>query len=257
MINEYFTLESPNSQSTLDCLGAKWISKVPLKNVNSGHIPLFEDGRMDWLTKRIDVSGKQVLELGSFEGGHTFMLANAGASVTGVESNSLSFIKSLLGKELLQYQAQFLYGDILRYLETCNFYDIIVASGVLYHMENPVEMLCRVAKKTNRVFIWTHYFDSNFRNWNSEVVDRLADKFLDAGERAEFGDFSYPVITQKYLESLDLREFCGGPTEKSAWMFREDILDLLTHLNFKNIEIVMEKVDHKHGPSFAIYAEKS
>lgn len=257
LINEFYTVEAPNTQITLDMLGAKWISHVPVENSKTGDIPLFDDVRIQWLCERLNVSGMKVLELGSFEGGHSFTLSKNGAIVTGIESNSLSFMKSLIAKEILNHEAKFLYGDLLKYLETSENYDLIVASGVLYHMENPVELLCLIAAKTNKVFLWTHYFDPDVTNWNLEMAKRLGDKFAYDGEVSAYLNFEYPVVTQRYLESLELKEFCGGPTEKSSWMFRRDIIDLLKKLGFNNLEIIMENVDHKHGPSFAIYAEKS
>jgi hypothetical protein len=49
LINDFFTLDAPNTQATLDLLGVKWISKVPLEKISSGKIPLFEDARIDAL----------------------------------------------------------------------------------------------------------------------------------------------------------------------------------------------------------------
>ena len=256
LLNDFFTLDAPSNQMTLDLLGAKWISHVPAENSITGNIPLFEDGRIQWLVEKVKISDLKVLELGSFEGGHSFLLSKNGANVTGVESNSLSFMKSLIAKEILNHDAKFLYGDLLKYLEMCDDYDLIVASGVLYHMENPVELLCRIALKTNRIFLWTHYFDPDVKNWNKEAAERVGDKFALGGDIATYSNFSFPVVTQSYLESLQLKEFCGGPTDKSSWMFRGDIIDLLKKLGFGRLEVVMENIDHIHGPSFAIYADK-
>jgi hypothetical protein len=256
LINDFFTVEAPNTQITLDLLGVKWYSHIPVENSKTGDIPLFDDGRIQWLCEKVNVSGMKVLELGSFEGGHSFLLSKYGANVTGIESNSLSFMKSLIAEEILDHEAKFLYGDFLKYLDVSENYDLIVASGVLYHMENPVELLCRISEKTNKLFLWTHYFDPDLANWNLEVAERLGDKFAYDGDFSVHSNFSYPVVTQRYLESLQLKEFCGGPTEKSSWMFRNDIVDLLAKLGFDHLDVIMENVDHKHGPSFAIYAEK-
>ena len=256
MKNEFFTQSGPSNQSTLDLVGANWISKVPLKHTTSGSIPLFEDGRIDWLTSRVEIDGFEVLELGSFEGGHTFMLNNAGGNVTAIESNSLSYLKSLVAKELLGFKAKYIYADFIQFLDNCDNFDLVVASGVLYHMENPVELLYKISLHTNRIFIWTHYFDNDFSKVNNEFSLRIHDKFTVANEIASYGNFSYSVVTQKYLESLDLKEFCGGPTEKSSWMFKDDIIDMIHKLGFDTVEVVLENADHKHGPSCAIYAER-
>lgn len=256
-MNEYFTSEAPSSQLAIESVNAAWISRLPIEGTVSGVIPLFEDSRINWLTERLELNGKSVLELGSFEGGHSYMLAKAGAEVTAIESNSLSYLKSLVAKEILGYEAKNLYGDFLSYLPSASNFDLIVASGVLYHMENPIELLCEIASKTSRVFLWTHYFDNDYRDWNPNLLTRLKDKFAQKGKVVEHKNFKYPVVTQYYLESLNLKEFCGGPTEQSAWMYRSDIIELLGKLEFDLVEIVFENREHQNGPSFAIYAEKT
>jgi SAM-dependent methyltransferase len=256
MINEYFTTEAPSIQLALDTINTNWVSKLPIVDTVTGEIPLFDDARMHWLVDRVNLRGKTVLELGSFEGGHSYILSKTGAEITAIESNSLSYLKALVAKDILGYRAKNLYGDFLEFLPSAPKFDLIVASGVLYHMENPVKLLCEIADKTSKIFLWTHYFDSNFQDWNPEVLVRLEDKFAIDGKFSEFKSHRYPVITQSYLESLNLKEFCGGPTERSAWMYRADILKLLAELGFKTIEVIMENREHKHGPSFAVYAEK-
>lgn len=73
MDNMYFVKSAPSDQVTLD-IGGTWVSKVPLSGTSTGLIPLFEDQRIHWLANRINISGKKVLELGSFEGGHSYIL---------------------------------------------------------------------------------------------------------------------------------------------------------------------------------------
>ncbi len=36
-------------------------------------------------------------------------------------------------------------------------YDLIVASGVLYHLRDPLSFLERAAAATDALFLWTHY----------------------------------------------------------------------------------------------------
>ena len=36
---------------------------------------------------------------------------------------------------------------------------VVVASGVLYHMMNPVELIARISNIADAVYLWTHYFD--------------------------------------------------------------------------------------------------
>ena len=38
-------------------------------------------------------------------------------------------------------------------------FDICFASGVLYHMRNPAELIALIARATDRVLLWTHYME--------------------------------------------------------------------------------------------------
>jgi hypothetical protein len=56
-------------------------------------------------------------------------------------------------------------GDFGRYLEQCDEkFDVLIASGVLYHMSEPVRLLENAAKVTNHIGLWTHYYDPEIIN---------------------------------------------------------------------------------------------
>jgi hypothetical protein len=111
----------------------------------------------------VDVFGSlqefDVLELGSFEGGHSYQLEKFNVrSLTCIESNPQSFLKSLIIKDAMHMRASFLFGDFLQYLAQCKkTFDLIFASGVLYHMEDPLNLLHLIAQHTDRVFLWALY----------------------------------------------------------------------------------------------------
>ena len=58
-----------------------------------------------------------------------------------VESNKQAFLKCLIVKNILQMdKVEFKYGDFVSYLEsTAELFDFIIASGVLYHLKNPIK----------------------------------------------------------------------------------------------------------------------
>ena len=66
-----------------------------------------------------------------------------GASVVAVESNTRAYLKCLVVKELLDLQrCHFLLGDFVPYLqETPERFELLLASGVLYHSPDPLAML--------------------------------------------------------------------------------------------------------------------
>ncbi len=45
------------------------------------------------------------------------------------------------------------------YTQLDKTYDIVFASGVLYHMEKPIELLDLISRVSDKIFIWTQYYD--------------------------------------------------------------------------------------------------
>ena len=153
--SKIFELRSPSNQTGIDVFRGNWASDLSsLLGVNgTGPSPLFtQDGRpkafADAFGNGGSLSGMNILELGPLEGGHTYMLEQLGASnVTAVESNIVSWLKCLVIKELLELQrSKFLLGDVLAYLSVCDTrYDAVMASGILYHMADPVTLIERIS----------------------------------------------------------------------------------------------------------------
>ena len=57
-------------------------------------------------------------------------------------------------------KVEFKYGDFVSYLEsTAELFDFITASGVLYHLKNPIKALELILSKSHSVLIWTHNYD--------------------------------------------------------------------------------------------------
>jgi hypothetical protein len=250
---------APSPQNALDIFRGEWSSKLPapLAELNAGAIGLFNDDRLQWFVTEIGgVKGKSVLELGPLEGGHTYMLEKMGAAeVTAIEANSRAFLKCLIVKELLNLQrAHFLFGDFIEYLRQPgpNF-DIGLASGVLYHMRNPAELIGLLAQRcTKHLLLWTHYYDGTVIKANPA----LAPKFGES-RPAEYAGFRHTLYRQEYQQALDWSGFCGGSAPESAWMSRADVLACLKYFGFVDVRISFDAPDHPNGPSFALVATRS
>src|SRR5215212_97505 len=165
-ILDAYVHSAPSAQNAIDIFKGEWASRFPAAlgtPVEAGGIPLFEDGRIIWAINELGgIQGNRILELGPLEGGHSYMLELYGAaSVISIEANTRAYLKCLIAKELLDMKrVKYLCGDFIEYLKTsAEQFDMIMGSGVLYHMRNPVELLSLLAGHTNRLFLWTHYFD--------------------------------------------------------------------------------------------------
>jgi 2-polyprenyl-3-methyl-5-hydroxy-6-metoxy-1,4-benzoquinol methylase len=230
----------------------EWSSIIP--GLGLGSAALFEDGRVEWLFQQCGgLSGKTVLELGPLEGGHSYMMAKAGAArIVGIESNTRAFLKCLIVKNALNFQAEFQLGDFRPYLNnTDDKYDFILACGVLYHMIDPEQLLIDMARVSPRLGLWTHYYDR-------DVImgrDDLRAKFADQPEVVRVGKRELKKCQQQYLAALKWKGFCGGAAPTSNWLSRDSLLGLLEDLGYE-IKIGQEELDHPNGPCILLYGER-
>ncbi len=205
-----------------------------------------------------DVGGSRVLELGPLEGGHTWMLEQRGARVTAVEANHSAFLRCLTVKNLLGMSSEFLLGDFARALPAGGPWDMVVASGVLYHMVEPDRLVADVAAASDRVFLWTHYFLDDPSAWHPDAAGRIGTKWrTDEEVQRRCNGVDLRMVPMRYEEALGWTGFCGGPERYSLWMRRQDLLDLLRSFGFDDVRIAFDRPDGPNGPSFAVLAVRS
>jgi hypothetical protein len=174
------------------------------------------------------------------------------AAITAVEANTRSFLKCLIVKELLNLRnVKFLCGEAVAYLKTNpGRFDVVIASGVLYHMTNPVELLDLIAKTTDRLFLWTHYYDVEIMAGLPESEQRFTD-----AQPCEHAGFRHTLHRREYLSDIRDSRFFGGTSPHSQWMERADILGALRHSGFRDLRIGFEERQNQGlGPSLAIAA---
>ena len=182
------------------------------------------------------------------------MFQNKGAKkVISIEANSRAFLKCLCIKEVLELDiVEFKLGDFVAYLENDDSkYDLVFASGVLYHMEEPIQLLKLISEVSDRLFIWTHYYDQ-------EVISNREDlrqKFNPLSS-FEYDGVSYEYSTQAYQDSLEWTGFCGGTKPISKWLTRDSIMRALEQYGFNDIQINFDHLDHQNGPAFALCARR-
>jgi hypothetical protein len=217
-------------------------------------MPLFQDPRIDWAVRTLGgVEGAAVLELGPLEGAHSWMLEQRGAaSVTAIEANRRAWLKCLVMKETLgMTRTRFLLGDFVEYLRTPPEprFGAIIGSGVLYHMRDPVTLLYRLSRATDRLFLWTHYYDAEMIRQRPHVEARMG-----APVEHTVEGFRHTLHPQWYQASRFKRSFCGSGEETPRWMERQAILDALRTFGYDRIETGLEEPDHVTAPCFAVAA---
>lgn len=256
-ILEAYSSRPPDPQNALDIFDGEWASRLPppFHTLRAGDALLFDDARLRWaITLLGSIQGQRVLELGPLEGGHTYMLDRAGAAdVLAIEANTRAYMKCLIVKELLRLpSSRFVCGDFVSYLRsTTDRVDLVVASGVLYHMVHPVEIIARIASISDAVFIWTHYYDADVLGRSSATAHRVV-----VGEDAIYEGFQHRLHRHEYLTALNHPGFCGGSRPFAHWLTRDHIVGALRHFGLTRIETAFEQTDHPNGPAFCVLARR-
>jgi hypothetical protein len=253
-INSHFVDWFPRSENAFRIFEGEWSSKLPGFDLG-GQAALFEDGRISWFEEKLgSFAGKRVLELGPLEGGHTMMLTQRGADVLAIEANQRAFLRCLSVKEVFGLsKAHFLLGDFLKYLASNPpRFDFVLASGVLYHMLDPIGFLQSVAAVADTIGLWTHYFDFAAFAERPQVPTNFA---LEP-RRVQTGMREVELYDHKYLDALNWTGFCGGTRSGSVWMTRDGILGVLEDAGFM-VETGVEQRDHPNGPAFCVFARRT
>ena len=139
----------------------------------------------------------------------------------------------------------------MKWLEaTPKRYDLIVASGVLYHSHDPVRLIELMCEHGDAVYVWTHYFD--------EVAMPPGDlrrvPFSEKVETRVCRGIEARLHERSYFKAWRDPAFCGGIQDRHFWVDREDILRLFDGLGFDVVRIGDEEPHHQNGPCFSLLA---
>jgi SAM-dependent methyltransferase len=242
----------PSNQTAVDVLSGHWVSSFPPETGISGDgIPHFDpavDTRVALVSSVFDLRGKSILELGPLEAYQTKHLFDAGAEVTAIEANDISYLKCLVVKEIFGLHARFLHGDFTEFLNASDeMFDVIWASGILYHHMDPLHLLRLMCARSSALFVWTHY-------WSKDHA--VAAEFDDAQDATRSIDgFSARYHTRGY-GGKKLSGFSGGLDAQAVWMERDEILGFVKRHGFK-ILVESNSPDAPPGPAMLFFASRS
>lgn len=257
MIEPGYCGDIPHGQTAVDIFKGLWKSKFPQgTGIEAGNVESFEDRRISWIEEKLGtLGGMKILELGPFEGYHTWQLSKLGcSSITAVEGNNINFLKCLVVKEVLDVKAKFLFGDIGKFLDdTWEHYHLCVACGVLYHQVEPLRLIRNIARKADAVFLWTHFFDArifeNIHLYPHFSPKHSIDKGLDGYHCLHY--------CRRYGHKRGIPAFFSGGNESYAyWLLKDDILEYLRVVGFSDITIRRVNMEHKAGPAISLLATR-
>ena len=252
---ERYVTAAPSHQNAIDSVPGWSTAFPPEFGLTAGALQTHDDARMHWALECFgSVIGKRLLELGPLEAGHTAILEKAGATIDAVEANQLAYMRCLITKEVVGLtRSHFWLGDFVKWLEDPGkTYDLIVASGVLYHMKDPLHLIDLIAQRSSAVYFWTHLVDEDAMPPGD--ARRLV--FAPEAEIHDFHGMKVRAYRRTYLQAPKNPAFCGGLEDDHRWLNRDDLLAALRAVGFTDIRTTHDQPDHQFGPALSIYAGK-
>jgi SAM-dependent methyltransferase len=249
---EKFEQRFPAHQNAIDLFKGRWASDLGdiLPGAVSGDARHFgpDEPRVEHAIKHFGKDGKlsqqRILELGPLEGGHTFGLERAGADVLGIEGNAEAYLKCLIVKEITKMKSEFLLGDFSSYLrETKERYDVVFASGVLYHMSKPLDLIEQIAKVTDKCLLWTHVY--NPEKDTGPKRSRLSDD----------NRYGKPIKRWSlvYGSQQGSGRYWGGLDDTAVWLEREGLFDAFRANGFNQFDELPQTNPYHETIQFAAW----
>lgn len=198
------------------------------------------------------------LEVGPRDGYHTYALEKAGANVIAIEQNFENYLRCIQVKNQYDMRAKFLYGNVADLIENLDRkFDLTFLSGVVYHFKDPVDLVKKLLRKSNRAFVWTHYFDEELIKNNISINrkgSRLRDLFSGVTE-IQYDGKTYRYHKLSYQEE-DFRDgsFSGGVDHYASWLEKDQLLSIFVDEGFDIFHL--KTMDHSGGPAIQFSAKR-
>jgi len=99
-----------------------------------------------------DLAGRTVLDIGCNAGFYSFAARLRGArSVLGLDYQPHYVNQALLLRDILGLDIEFRQSDGHELTEQAGVYDVVLNTGVIYHLQNPMDFLTKMARITREV----------------------------------------------------------------------------------------------------------
>jgi len=198
-----------------------------------GAISAIGDARVDQFF-RFAPEAATILELGSLEGAHTFILAQRPGvkRVLALEGREFNLRKARFVQELLHVSnAEFAQANLESSdLAAFGKFDAVFCSGLIYHLPEPWKLISQLPALAPNLFIWTHYA----ADADTEIVsDGLRGKIHPEGGAAE------PL---------------SGLSPTATWLTLGSLITSLTKSGYGSVHVIDNDLSHANGPAVTIGA---
>jgi hypothetical protein len=215
------------------------------------------DPRPLWCSETFtNFSKMTVAELGPADGYNTAGLERLGAKrVIAVEGNVDAFLRCLILKNALNLRAKFFLGDFNRLFEVSELkHDLLYASGVLYHLPDPLKFIEDASQNSKNLFLWTHFYDQ-------ESVDKIENEsYCFRDKITEVRSFRGRQVTYHRrvydTDHVASAGYIGGLKEAASWISREDLFAALDLCGYEIKKVVEDPFAPGRMPAVNILATK-
>jgi hypothetical protein len=126
-----------------------------------------------------------------------------------------------------------------------------VASGVLYHQAEPLQLLRALAERANMVFLWSHYYQEGLD------CERIKSREFTRVPGVCLQGFQCDLFRLQYGSYLRDGRYRGVVDSYAHWMKRDDVLAALRHFGLTEIDIPFEDTLHPFGAHFTVLARRA
>ena len=205
-----------------------------------GKLTIGIDPRVELFEQMFESADKRVLEVGCCEGIHTVQLARVCQHVTALEVRPKNIVGTLVrafvhdtdNVKVKLADARDLNGDDEQF-------DAVFHVGVLYHLMDPVEHLCKLGELADRLLLDTHVC--------------LDDTTFERSDETYNGKTYRSYV---YGSEAGWRDMFSGLEPESRWLHVDALQEALRDAGFDDVNLIEQRIE-RNGPRVTIIAQRS
>lgn len=222
-----------------------WESGMPLPDGRilgiagkRGGLTAVRDPRVQLVVDRLDPEAKTILEFGCHEGNHTVQLAEVAGEVVALDVRPKNVVAALVRLWAHDVRnARVVLKDVREVDHRFGAFDILFHVGVLYHLDDPVEHVFRIARMAPALVLDTHYANSSA-----------------AAKRSDL-DREGKIYRACLVDEGGWESSFSGVESASRWLFRDSLTDLVADAGFHEIDVVSDRTE-RNGPRLTLVARR-
>lgn len=206
---------------TVDSLGRRFGDRAkPWKNQNPRPIP---DPRVVLADDRFALTGKRVLEVGSFEGVHTIALCQRAEDVVAVDARIVNVAKTAVRCAMYGVHPTVFMANMETWDPDDFDFDVVFHIGVLYHLRDPVKHVLELGRVAGfGLLLDTHV----------------------AEEHEATQTYSSDGVSYRYRWMEEISRLpAAGMYDHAKWLRIPDLVDVLHRAGFAQVEVLDKRIE--------------